>query len=657
MSKKYNVGKCWFLKNIPSFNEKIIQKLAIKVHSSTCKLKFLKNTYNVPSMAAVSEFQIKTFMSNKSSANKWIMSYLFSYKFLMFMMVVLQIVATLLQSLVPVYIGVGVTLFSENQLDIPALTNITWLVLVAGVGSAIASLLKAFCVETVSQRFERDSRDEFYSVLIGKSLTFHDKQQIGDLMSRAAQDIRQLNFMMSPGVNLVFNAAMGLIIPLILIAQINLQLLLFPGLFLISFLIVLRKYNRDLEAVSWKQRKSSGKISSRLNEVISGMYVVRGASQENQERNIFHQNVEEFKGAAVQSGIIQAHYYPLLLLGVATALAFFHGLLLLGSGPGHINVGQLVAFLLLLQLLRFPTFSNIFAITVLSMGFASAKRILELINAETLIDSNPNGYKEPITGHIAFSNVTFGYNPDTPVLKNINFKVEPGQTVALVGMTGSGKTTITKLLSRLYDPQLGSITIDGIDLRNWSLESLRSQMAVVEQDVFLFSKTIKENILVGNPAASMNQIIEAAKLAQAHTFIEALPSGYNTVIGERGITLSGGQRQRIAIARAILKNPAILILDDASSAIDSKTEDEIQTAIRTVLKGRVSFLITHRIAQIRHADVIVLVDKGEIIASGTHEQLLETSTKYRSIFDIFDEFNEYLETLRIKKPTLDVEAI
>ena len=607
-------------------------------------------------MAVVSEFQIKTFKTNRSSSNKWILSYAFRYKFFILTMIVLQIISTLLQSLVPVFIGLGVNMFLDNQLTVSALTNLTLLVLFAGVGSAVTSLLKAFSIEIVSQRFERDSRDEFYSVLIGKSLTFHDKQQIGDLMSRAAQDIRQLNLMMNPGLNLVFNAAIGIIIPLILIAQINVQLLFFPVLFLIGFVVVLRKYNRDLEVVSWKQRKSSGKISSRLNEVISGMYVVRGASQENQEREIFQHNVDEFKDAAVKAGVIQAHYYPLLLLGIVTAFAFFHGLLLINQN--NINIGQLVTFLLLLQLLRFPTTSNIFAITVLSMGFASAKRILELINAETLIDSNPNGYKDVITGHIAFSNVTFGYNPDTPVLKNINFKVEPGQTVALVGMTGSGKTTITKLLSRLYDPQTGSITIDGIDLRDWSLESLRSQMAVVEQDVFLFSKTIKENILVGNPSATMDQIKEAAKLAQAHSFIEALPSGYNTIIGERGITLSGGQRQRIAIARALLKNPAILILDDASSAIDSKTEDEIQIAIRNVLKGRVSFLITHRLAQIRHADIIILVDKGEIIASGTHEQLLETSAKYRSIFDIFDEFDEYLETSKTtKKPTLDVEAM
>jgi len=221
----------------------------------------------------------------------------------------------------------------------------------------------------------------------------------------------------------------------------------------------------------------------------------------------------------------------------------------------------------------------------------------------------------------------------------VSFSIEPGQTVALVGMTGAGKTTITKLLTRLYAPNEGSISIDGISLGDWSINSLRSQTAIVEQDVFLFSKSIKENIAFGLNVP-MKEIEDAAKKAQAYNFIMELPGGFDSVIGERGFTLSGGQRQRIAIARAILRNPKILILDDASSAIDSRTEDEIQTAIKTVLKGRVSFLITHRLAQIRRADKILLMDKGEISAIGTHEELLRTSKVYRSIFSSFDEYDK-----------------
>lgn len=273
------------------------------------------------------------------------------------------------------------------------------------------------------------------------------------------------------------------------------------------------------------------------------------------------------------------------------------------------------------------------------MGVTGARRILQLINWESKIDLNPSGYSQPIKGVIKFENVSFGYTEHRLNVKNISFSVEPGQTVALVGMTGSGKTTITKLLARLYDPQSGVISIDGVPLTEWSIQSLRSQMAVVEQDIFLFSKTIRENIAFGLDV-SFDQIKESAKIAQAHNFISKLPKGYETNIGERGVTLSGGQRQRIAIARAILRNPRILILDDASSAIDSRTEDEIQQAIKSVLKGRVSFLITHRLAQIRRADQIILLDQGEIIGRGNHLELLKTNEKYRAIFSSFDEYDK-----------------
>ena len=231
------------------------------------------------------------------------------------------------------------------------------------------------------------------------------------------------------------------------------------------------------------------------------------------------------------------------------------------------------------------------------------------------------------------------------ILKNINFKVSPGETIALVGITGSGKSTITKLLSRLYDPIDGKISIDGIDLKNWSIEALRSQMAIVEQDIFLFSKTIKENILLGNPDATISDIENAAKLANAHDFIMNTTDGYDSKIGERGTKLSGGQKQRIAIARAMIKKPKILILDDASSAIDSKTEDEINKAIKDVLKHQVSFLITHRIAQIRHADKIILLDDGEILDIGDHNYLIKNSTRYREIFSAYDGF----DSLNIKE--------
>jgi ATP-binding cassette subfamily B protein len=393
----------------------------------------------------------------------------------------------------------------------------------------------------------------------------------------------------------------------------------------------------------------AGSITSRLNEVITGIFVVRGMGQEDKERSIFYKNIGDYKQNTIAQGSVMARYYPLLFFGIATVFSLFHATILLNEGK--IDIGQLISYIGLIQLLRFPTFINIFALTVLTMGVQSAKRILQIINWESLIDLNSSGYAEPINGNVDFENVTFGYSPAKTVIKNVSFSVKPGQTIALVGMTGSGKTTVTKLLTRLYEPQHGIITIDGINIKDWSINSLRSQIAIVEQDVFLFSKSIRNNIAFGSQA-SMDDIIDSAKKAQAHDFIMDLPEQYETVIGERGFTLSGGQRQRIAIARAILRNPKILILDDASSAIDSRTEDEIQTAIKTVLQNRVSFLITHRLAQIRRADKIILMDKGEILSIGSHNELLKTSKVYKSIFSSFDEFEKVYGQIGEVEPIL-----
>jgi ATP-binding cassette subfamily B protein len=550
-------------------------------------------------------------------------------------MIVLQFAATFSANLIPGIIGGLVDLYDKGQLDLDKLTNQSILILILGVSVGVLVLIRNFAVEFMSQRMERDTRDELYSSLLGKSLTFHDKQKIGDVMSRAATDVRQINFMMNPGFNLVFASIVSALMPLVFIAGIHPQLLITPVSFLFVYLIVLRWYNNQLSPWALKSRMAVSTINSRLNETLTGMHVVRGNAQENREKSIFRENIQEFRTAQVMLGKIQARYYPILILGIATAIAILHGIALYNDGI--INIGELVTFILLFQLLRFPTFINIFAITVLTLGVAAARRILELIEGESLIDENPAGYSEEIKGEIVFDKVTFGYSSDTPVLKDISFNVKSGQTVALVGMTGSGKTSITKLLARLYDPQQGSISLDGIELNKWSINSLRSQMALVEQDIFLFSKSIIDNITLGMNGVSHEDIENAAKLARAHEFIMELSDGYNTEIGERGITLSGGQRQRIAIARAVIRNPRILILDDASSAIDSKTEDEINQAIREVLKNRVAFLITHRIAQIRKADVIVLLDQGKIIDIGTHEELLKLSPKYQEIFSVFDE--------------------
>jgi len=310
----------------------------------------------------------------------------------------------------------------------------------------------------------------------------------------------------------------------------------------------------------------------------------------------------------------------------------------------------------LMAVIRFPTFISIWSFNLVQLGIAGAGRILKILKEETQLDENVDGYSGKMgemRGEIVFDNVTFSYG-STPVLKHISFRAEPGQTVAIVGQTGAGKSTLTKLVNRIYDVDEGRILIDGIDVREWSLDALRSQISTIEQDIFLFSRSITENIAYGlGQKADQAAIQQAAQDAQAHEFILSFKDGYETVIGERGVTLSGGQRQRIAIARALLTDPRILVLDDSTSAIDSATEDEIQKAIRRLLQGRTTLLITHRLSQIRWADKILVLRRGELVDQGTHAELLNRCELYRRIFMHYDN----VPGLQVPEPELPQEEI
>jgi ATP-binding cassette subfamily B protein len=273
-----------------------------------------------------------------------------------------------------------------------------------------------------------------------------------------------------------------------------------------------------------------------------------------------------------------------------------------------------------------------FAYSQVSLGIAGARRILELINLENDLDQNVLGYNQEMRGEIEFKNVTFVYEQGEPALQEISFTVKPGQTVAIVGQTGTGKTSLVKLVNRIYDATDGQVLVDGVDVRDWNLEALRRGISIIEQDVFLFSKAISENVNFGNQNASKEMVVESARAAQADEFITNLPEGYDTVIGERGVTLSGGQRQRLALARAFLTDPRILILDDSTSAIDSETEDQIQKAIYSAARGRTTLIITHRLSQIRWADLILVLRQGRLVAAGSHDELMNTSEAYKRIF-------------------------
>jgi ATP-binding cassette subfamily B protein len=517
----------------------------------------------------------------------------------------------------------------RRELGVIALVLLA-IVLVRGV----MDLGQSLSWEVLAKRMERDARDELYVSLLGKSQTFHNRQRVGDLMARAANDVRQLNMMVNPGLALIVDSMLALVMPIVFIAFLDWRLLLSPLLFTAAFFVALRRYMRQLNPVSGEMRQRFGTLNAGLAEAVTGIEVVKATAQEPQEWSKFEKHARSYRNAAVAQGAIQARYLPTLLLGVATAGALCHGLYLVSKD--ELSPGGLVTYLGLISLLRFPTFISIFTFSLVQLGIVSAERILALIQEETELDENEAGYVAPIRGEIVFDDVTFSYGGE-PVLKNISFRAAPGETIAIVGETGSGKSTLTKLVPRIYDVDHGRILIDGIDVRKWNLTSLRSQMSTIEQDIVLFSRPLAENIAFSlGQRVEMDQIERAARDAQADGFIRSLPEGYETTIGERGVTLSGGQRQRIAIARALLTDPRILILDDSTSAIDSETEDQIQRAIRRVLEGRTTLLITHRLSQIRWADRVLVLRRGELIDQGTHDELLARCDLYRRIFARYD---------------------
>ncbi|MBN1315057.1 MAG: ABC transporter ATP-binding protein, partial [Anaerolineales bacterium] len=377
------------------------------------------------------------------------------------------------------------------------------------------------------------------------------------------------------------------------------------------------------------QRDQFGIMNTGLAEAIAGIEVVKANAREKFEWYKFSRNARSFRDYFVRQGEIQAVYLPMLVFSIAWAGAFLHAIILWQGGD--LTMGQVVTFMGLMGTFRFPTFISLFSFDLVQLGIASARRILELINTETNLDENEAGVAQQIQGQVIFDEVSFGYNGKR-ILKDISFTALPGETIAIVGQTGSGKTTLTRLINRIFDVDSGRVLVDGVDVRDWSLESLRSQISTIEQDVFLFSRSLAENISFGLADASQDKIEEAALEAQAHEFISDMEDGYGAMVGERGVTLSGGQRQRIAIARAFLTNPRILILDDSTSAIDSATEDQIQRAMRRISSERTTFLITHRLSQIRWADRILVLRRGELVDQGTHAELLERCQDYQRIF-------------------------
>jgi len=584
----------------------------------------------------LSEFVVTNMApADQSSTFRWILAHLSRHTLLLLVMLVGAFGNAALAALMPILIGMAFNAVAADPIDMPL---VGWAAVGIVVSQAVRAVLqfgRNFSSAVAGERMERDMREELYVSLLGKSMTFHDMQPVGDTMARATNDVHELNLMVYPGLNLVIGSLNFMIMPLLLAPRYDLALVLAPLFFIITYILALIHYMRTLDPITDQVRETFGALNSRLAEAIDGIEMVKGSAQESAEIDRFLHNATDFREATVVQGKAEARFLPLLLLGLTQALGFAQSLYLFRQG--RLDVGDVVAYMGLLALFSFPTFISLTAYSRISLGFAGARRILDLLKHETNLDENMMGKQGEINGRLQFNHVTFGYNEDAPVLQDVSFTITPGQTVAITGQTGSGKSTIAKLINRTYDTDSGQVLVDGVDVRDWSLEALRQQISIIEQDIFLFSRTVAENIAFGCPGATQEMVEEAAKAAQAHEFILNFKDGYETVVGDRGATLSGGQRQRLALARAFLTRPRILILDDSTSAVDSATEDQIQSAIVRAAENQTTILITHRLSQIRWADVVLVMRKGRLEAMGNHEELMQSSLAYQRIFKQYEE--------------------
>jgi ATP-binding cassette subfamily B protein len=580
------------------------------------------------------EFRLaREYRFNRSGPVRWIISHTMRYPVLPLVALLTAILNNYAYSYRQILIGRAFDLITAPTWQNIELLLIALWVVVTAIVQGFTGLMRNYSIEVLAQRIERDTRDELYVSLLGKSQTFHGRQRIGDIMARATNDVRALNVMFSPGLMLILDSLMALVVPIALIGRLDWRLLLVPLIFTALLAITVADYNRRLKPVSTAQREQFGTMNAGLAESVAGIEVVKANAQEWREWKSFIYNARLFRDYYVQQGKIQALYLPMLAFTLTWAGGFLQAMWLWQLG--EISLGQVVAYMGLMGSLRFPTFISIFSFDLVQMGIAGARRILALINTETELDENEAGVSKPLLGEVVFQDVSFGYNGNQ-VLSNITFTAHPGETIAIVGQTGSGKTTLTRLINRIFDADNGQVLVDGVDVRRWNMESLRSQISTIEQDVFLFSRTLAENIAFGCGEADEQAIKKAAHEAQADSFITDFSEGYDTEVGERGVTLSGGQRQRIAIARAFLTNPRILILDDSTSAIDSATEDRIQRAMRRISSERTTFIITHRLSQIRWANRILVLRRGELVDQGTHDELMARSDDYRRIFSRYE---------------------
>jgi len=487
----------------------------------------------------------------------------------------------------------------------------------------LAAFGNRYLTMVVSQQASYDMRNRLYDHIQHLSFAYHDKSQTGQLVSRATVDVEAVRMFLSEGL-------LGIIQTILLVSGITYimvvtdwRLALITLAFIPPIAWVTIMVSGKLRPVWLKVQQLMGSLNTTLQESLIGVRVVKAFAREDEENRKFYQDTFRLYETQKQAARLTAINMPLMvvLMSLPIVLVLWYG----GRQviAGTLSIGNMTAFILYLGMLAMPIRRLGFIANMYSRTVSAGQRILEILDEQSPVREKPGAIElGRLRGEVTFDNVSFRYNSVAAALNNISFTVKPGQTVALLGESGSGKSTLINLISRFYDVSSGRVLVDGYDVRDVTLSSLRKNVGIAQQDVFLFSATIKNNIAYGMPGAGMEEIIAAAKAAQIHDFIQSLPQGYDTWVGERGVTLSGGEKQRIVIARAILMNPSILILDDSTSSVDAQTEKSIRLALNSLIKGRTTFIITHRLPIIRNADLILVLKDGEIVERGRHEELM-----------------------------------
>ena len=547
--------------------------------------------------------------------------------------------ATTAYLFLPKYFGEAIDRIKEmldgGTVSASTILTIVGIIFVLSIIRGTLSFFQTYLGEAVSQFVSYELRNRFYDHVQRLSFGFHDRNHTGNLMSRAITDVENIRMFVNMGIVRTPYFALLFIVVAVILLRMDWKLGL-VGISFMPFVAIQSGFARLRMRRAWlKIQDMMAELNTVLQENLTGMRVVKAFASEEFEQKKYNDKSRDVSKAVIVAERLRVSNSSFTLFSFQIALAlilWFGGFRVIN---GDMTIGQLAAFVFYMQILAMPVRMSGMIVNAYARAASAGETLFGILDMKSDVEEPEEAIEMPRTeGYVKFENVTFSYEEGKPVLKNINLEVKPGKIVALLGAPGSGKSSLVNLLPRFYDVDSGRVTIDGIDVRDVDLESLRRNIGMVQQDVFLFTTTLRENIAYGDENAPMEKVHQAAKVAQLYDHIESLDEGFETVVGERGSTLSGGQRQRMSIARAVLLDPPVLILDDSTSSVDANTEEQIRLAMEEVMEGRTTFIIAHRLSTVHRADHIVVLDNGEIVEEGTHQELLALGRKYREIYEL-----------------------